>query len=216
MVHGAEYELPPATDDQLCKSVQIASTYALNFLPARAQGPHLDGAAALTIRLRELRDQLSRSAAEGRALADAGATHLGEERFRRDITQLRALGSLDELIRWHNVRHQVDGMNPERIRKWLPADRDTQQIIQMCEDGVVADTDPNFVRTQTLFGPKLCSDPNFFSLLGDIKDIQCTLESANSALESSNSALKSELGDMKDIIYDLKVTAIKESQSQKH
>ena len=38
----------------------------------------------------------------------------------------------------------------ERIRKWLPADRDTQKIIQMCEDGVVADTDPNFVRTRRI------------------------------------------------------------------
>ena len=142
VVHGAEYELPPATDDQLRKSAQIASTNALNFLPASAQGPHLDGG-ALTIRLRELRDQLSRSAAEDRALADAGATHLGKERLRRDITQLRALGS-------HYVRHQVDGMNPERIRKWLPADRDTQKIIQICEDGVVADTDPKFVRTRRI------------------------------------------------------------------
>ena len=146
-VQGKEYELTPVSDGQILASAQIAATYAMQFLP----GPptmHANREAELTAKLHAFRNQLSRSAAEDRALADAQDFELSEEQLSRDITRLRELGSLDALINEHHRRHQQSGMNSDRIRKWLQDDPAMEKVLTISDQGVVADTDPNFRRTE--------------------------------------------------------------------
>ena len=38
-------------------------------------------------------------------------------------------------------------MNPDRIRKWLKDDPAIEKVLRISDQGVVADTDPNFRRT---------------------------------------------------------------------
>ena len=149
-VHGVEYELPSASDCQLFESAKIAESYAMQFLPGQEEVDHPPNLPALTGKLQGFRDQLSRKSAEGRALADAGNYEIDDARLNRDINQLRASGSFEALLREHHRKQQVDGMNPERIRHWLRDDHDMEKIIQICSEGVVADTDPEFTCTERL------------------------------------------------------------------
>ena len=146
-VQGAEYELPTAPDEQIMASGRITAKYAMNFLP-RPPTPLEICKVDLTAKLMALRSQLSRAAAEEAALADAGNFVLDESRLNRDITQLRDMGSLDALLRAHHRQQQVSGMNAVRIQHWLKDDPDLEKILQICEHGVIADTDPNFHCTE--------------------------------------------------------------------
>ena len=141
--------MPTASDPQLLESVKIAESYALHFLPdpGADYAPNL---LELTSKLQGFRDQLSRKSAEDRALADAGDYELDNERLNRDLLQLRTHGSFEALFRAHHRKKQVTGMNPERIMHWLQGDRDIDKILQICSDGVVADTDPAFQVTERM------------------------------------------------------------------
>ena len=146
-VQGTEYELTPASDGQILESAQIAATYAMQFLPGSST-LHANCEAELTTKLHAFRNQLSRSAAEDRALDDAQHFELSEEQLSRDITRLRELGSLDALIREHHVLHQKSGMNSARIREWLRDDPAIEKVLRISDHGVVADTDPEFRCTE--------------------------------------------------------------------
>lgn len=142
-VQGTEYELTPVSDGQILASAQIAATYTMQFLPTL----HANRAAELTAKLHAFRNQLSRAAAEDRALADAQDFELSEEKLSRDIMRLRELGSLGAVINEHHRLYQHSGMNPDRIRKWLKDDPAIEKVLRISDQGVVADTDPNFRRT---------------------------------------------------------------------
>lgn len=145
-VQGTEYDLQMATNDQIAHSAAIAAEYAMGYIPA-TKAKVQERLEHLNSRLFDLREQLSRSAAERRALDDAGDFCLDDHRLRRDIEHMRKLGSLDSLIQWHHTRQQENGMNPERVRQWLSNDQDLQKIMDICSHGVIADTDPQFVKT---------------------------------------------------------------------
>eukprot|EP01036_Dinobryon_divergens_P061955 gene61955-biopygen34779 len=121
-VQGTEYELPQTSDGQIEASGRIAATYAMHFLPGSST-KYAEYMKELTGKLHTFRNQLSRTAAEERALAKQNF-ELDDERLSRDINRLRQLGSLNELIREHHHRQQKSGMNAERIRQWLGDDPD--------------------------------------------------------------------------------------------
>ena len=146
-VQGTEYELPQTSDEQLEASGRIAATYAMHFLPGSST-QYDEYMTELIGKLHTFRNQLSRTAAEERALADAQNFELDDERLSRDINRLRQVGSLNELIREHHHRQQKTGMNAERIRQWLGDDPDSGKILEICDPGVIADTDPNFRCTE--------------------------------------------------------------------
>ena len=148
-VHGVEYDLPTASDPQLLESVKIAESYAMHFLPSQG-ADYTPNLLELTSKLHNFRDQLSRQSAEARALADAGDYELDNERLNRDLLQLRNHGSFEALFRAHHRKQQETGMNPERILRWLRGDRDIDKILQICSEGVVADTDPGFQVTERM------------------------------------------------------------------
>ena len=146
-VQGTEYDVPTATDAQIEVSGRVAATYAMHFLPGSST--HYEAyKGELTGKLQTFRTQLSRAAAEERALEDAQNFTLDDQRLDRDIRKLREVGTLEDLIREHHRRQQASGMNEARIRQWLRDDPDVDKILQICDPGVIADTDPTFRCTE--------------------------------------------------------------------
>jgi hypothetical protein len=143
-VQGTTYELPNATDNQIREYAQTLEKFAMTYAPSNIDSATAQG---LSAKLADLRLQLSRSEAETRALLHAANATLDAERMDRDIKKLRQVGSMSKLIEWHASQHQTAGMNAERITQWLPHDPALPKILDICNNGVTADVDPKFIRT---------------------------------------------------------------------
>ena len=66
----------------------------------------------------------------------------------RDIQELRRLGSLDALIAHHNNKQKDSGLNETRVKTThLSDDEKFPKILDIVQNGAIADTDPTFVKS---------------------------------------------------------------------
>ena len=144
-VQGKEFALGTPTDMQIAKALDMARVYGQCLFRAPPPGAGME---ELTSALARLRVQFSRQEAERVALADAAGFEFTDAQMQRDIEALRHLGSLSALIRYHNDKQKETGMNEYRIRTHLADDVEFPKLLDIVENGAVADTDPAFVRTE--------------------------------------------------------------------
>jgi hypothetical protein len=144
-VQGKEFALGTPTDMQIAKALDMARVYGQCLFRAPPPGAGME---ELTSALARLRVQFSRQEAERAALADAAGFEFTDAQMQRDIAALRRLGSLSALIRYHNDKQKETGMNEYRIHTYLADDVEFPKLLDIVQNGAVADTDPAFVRTE--------------------------------------------------------------------
>ena len=142
-VHGHDFVLQAPTDEHVEKATQHALTYSQHLF--RHNTPAVEPR-RLTETLTKLRTKYSRAEAERLAIADANNFQFTTAQIQRDIHELRRLGSLDALIVHHNNKQKDSGLNETRVMTHLSDDEHFPKILEIVQNGAVADTDPAFIK----------------------------------------------------------------------
>ncbi len=146
-VQGRDFALKTPTHENVITATQRAITYVQNlfrhYIP-EAELMCLAIAATLT----QLHIKYSRAETERLAIADANAFQFTQAQMQRDIQELRRLGSLeDALIIHRNSKQKDSGLNEARVITHLSEDEQFPKILDIVQNGAIADTDPTFAKS---------------------------------------------------------------------
>ena len=126
-------------------ATQRALTYAQHLFRHKI---HAAEPKRLTESLSKLRIKYSRAdEAERLVIADAINFQFTTAQILRDIQELRRLGSLDALIIHHNSKQKDSGLNETRVIEHLSVDAHFPKILDIVQNGAIADTDPAFTKS---------------------------------------------------------------------
>ena len=143
-IHGQDHIFGGRSKNQIQEAAEYADLY-YSLLGAQAR-PRCD-VHKLSKQLRELTRKFSRAEAEAAALNDAGDFEISDELLRRDAKHLRALGSFDALIDFHNDAQKRAGLNLSRVNAILGEDPAINKIREIVQRGAIIDTAPDFKTT---------------------------------------------------------------------
>ena len=143
-VHGHDFVLQAPTDEHIAKATQHAITYAQHMF---RQNTLAAEPRCLTEALTTLRIKYSRVEAGRLAIADANDFQFTTAHVQRDIHELCRLSSLDALIVHHNNKQKDSGLNETRVITHLSEDENFPKILEIVQNGAVADTDPAFIKS---------------------------------------------------------------------
>ena len=140
-VQGHDYALPEPSDMYILMATQRATTYARHLFRLTIPAAELRN---LTNALAQLRIKYSRAEAERLAIADANMFQFTPAQTHRDIQELRRLGSIEALIVHRNNKQKEAGLNETRVTTHLYDDEQFPKILDIVQNGAIADTDPTF------------------------------------------------------------------------
>ncbi len=144
-VQGDDFMMRAPSDAQIQKASTTARTYSQCLFRNEVQEHQTTDLAAV---LQRLRQQYARQESERIALADANDFTFTDAQLTRDITDLRKLGSLTALIEYHNDKQKETGINEARVRTHLADDAAFPKIMDIVQQGAIADTDPAFIKSE--------------------------------------------------------------------
>ena len=143
-VQGRDYALQEPSDTYIVMATQRAIIYASHLFrytfPAAKPRD-------LTNALAQIQIKYSRAEAERLAIADANMFQFTHAQTHRDIHDLRRLVSLEALIVHHNNKQKESGLNETRVTTHLSDDEQFPKILDIVQNGAIADTDPTFVKS---------------------------------------------------------------------